>query len=46
MKTYYVKSGTKFGKRFQQRDNVHALAYARGFAKAKGWTTFTVMEVA
>ena len=45
MKKYYVTHKALIGKQFYARSYVLALAYAHGFADAKGWSDFTLKEV-
>lgn len=45
MRKYYVTHKALIGKQFYAKSYALALAYARGFADAKGWNEFTLKEV-
>ena len=43
MRIYYVQKGTCFGKTYKAKDDAHAIAWAKGYAEAKGWKHFHVI---
>lgn len=45
MRKYYVTHKALIGKQFYAKSYALALAYAHGFADAKGWSEFTLKEV-